>query len=124
MKLQVLEYKLSIVRLSAGEAIPAWAMTSEFFSISKTKDELSIVCDAMVVPQDVLIQNHGWKCIQVVGPLDFALTGILSELAQPLAQANVSIFAISTYDTDYLLVKMDTLDKTIEVLASEGHQFV
>lgn len=97
--------------------IPAWADTG-FFSLTRTRDELSIVCCEENVPEGVDC-DRGWHCLQVKGPLDFALTGILASLAVPLAEADISIFAISTYDTDYFLVK--ELDMAIAVLLRAGH---
>ena len=97
--------------------IPEWAH-SGFFSMTRTPDELSIVCNEEIVPDGVACEK-GWHCLQVKGPLDFALTGILASLAAPLAEAGISIFAISTYDTDYFLVK--ELDRAIAVLFKAGH---
>ncbi len=93
-------------------------MTADFCSITRTADEVSIVCPLGRVPDDVR-RESGWRCLKVEGPLDFALTGILASLAVPLAQAGISIFAISTYDTDYLLVK--DLDGAVATLTGEGH---
>jgi hypothetical protein len=97
--------------------IPGWAHSS-FFSVTRTRDELSIVCSEENVPEGVLC-DRGWHCLQVKGPLDFEMTGILASLAVPLAEADVSIFAISTYDTDYLLVR--ELDRSITALSNAGH---
>ncbi len=109
---------LAVVRLSPLCDVPLWAMEEKtFFSITKTQDELSIVCVEDKVPQSVKVEG-GWSCLKVEGPLDFGLTGILSSLAQPLAQANISIFAISTFDTDYILIKKENLQKAIAVLAT------
>ena len=118
MKLSLLSYTLAVVRLNASHDIPNWA-TEEigFFSITKTNEELSVVCPEEKVPNGIKAEK-GWKCLKVEGPLDFALTGILSSLAAPLAAAKISIFAISTFDTDYLMVKKENLRRTIEVLSS------
>ena len=120
MKLETLVLPLAVCRLGPGESVPSWALSSSFYSISKTSDELSIVCDENLVPQNLKCEK-GWACLKVVGPLDFSLTGILASLAQPLAQAEISIFAISTFDTDYLLVKRENLNRAIKLLKSEGH---
>jgi hypothetical protein len=90
--------------------------------VTRTPSELSIVCREDAVPAGILA-NRGWRAIAVDGKLDFALTGILASLASPLAAAGVSIFAISTYDTDYVLVKQDTLERAIATLVGAGHRF-
>ncbi|MBS0652450.1 MAG: ACT domain-containing protein [Verrucomicrobia bacterium] len=118
LTLSVMSVSLAVVRLDASSAIPLWATEGKgFFSITKTDDELSVVCSEDNVPQDVKVEK-GWKCLKVEGPLDFGLTGILSSLAQPLAEAKISIFAISTFDTDYVMVKKENLQKAIEVLST------
>lgn len=109
---------LAVVRLNTSSNIPLWAVEGkDFFSITKTQDELSIVCLEDKVPQDVKVEK-GWRCLKVEGPLDFGLTGILSSLAQPLAEARISIFAISTFDTDYIMIKKENLQKTVAILAA------
>lgn len=120
LKLSVMEEALGVCRMQASEAIPQWAQKGKFFSITRTEDELSIVCDEENIPREVTVER-GWRCLKVEGPLDFSLTGILSSLAGPLAAAKVSIFAISTYDTDYLLVKRENLEKAKEVLGKFCH---
>jgi hypothetical protein len=115
--------RYAVCRLSPEERLPPWILDchGEFFSITRTEDELSIVCLEKRVPEDVVTEKT-WAVLKVQGPLDFALTGILSALAQPLATAGISIFAISTYDTDYLLVKTDTLQGAKQVLTDAGHK--
>jgi len=108
---------LGVARLGTAEKIPEWAQKGGFFSITKTQEELSIVCEDNLIPNEVKAER-GWCCFKVQGPLDFGLTGILSSLASPLAAAKVSIFAISTYDTDYLLVKKENFEKAKEVLGA------
>lgn len=85
-----------------------------------TVDETSVVCNAAAVPPGIQTET-GWRAFVVAGPLDFGLTGILLSIAQPLAQAGISIFALSTYDTDYVLVKESNLDKAIAALVAAGH---
>jgi hypothetical protein len=120
LNLEVLPNTLAVCRLSSNDSIPSWAFSGDFFSISKTADELSIVCEEKQVPAGVKA-GRGWRCLKVKGPLDFGLTGILASLAKPLAEAGISIFAVSTFDTDYLLVKMDVLERAISVLSKAGH---
>lgn len=116
LTLSILSLPLAIVRLDPSSKIPAWSLEGrQFFSITKTIEELSIVCEEDHVPENVKVEK-GWRGLKVEGPLDFGLTGILSSLAQPLAEAKISIFAISTFDTDYILIKKENLQKAIAVL--------
>jgi uncharacterized protein len=121
MNLTVLPDTLAICRLSVDESVPEWAMLGEFVSITHTADELSIVCVDDHVPGDVKADRE-WRALKVEGPLDLALTGVLASLADPLARAQINIFAISTFDTDYLLVKGYNLDRACDVLRQAGHE--
>ncbi len=120
LTLSILAESLAICRLSPAEDVPDWAMNGEFVSITHTNDELSIVCDAENVPPEVKA-DRDWRALKVAGPLDLTLTGILASLADPLAKADITIFAVSTFDTDYLLVKEYNLLRTREVLQHAGH---
>lgn len=117
LTLSVMPIVLAIVRLDPSSNIPLWALEEkDFFSITKTQDELSIVCAEDKVPHNIKVEK-GWRCLKVEGPLDFGLTGILASLAQPLAEAKISIFAISTFDTDYIMIKKEKLQSAIAILA-------
>lgn len=108
----------AIVYLDPSSQVPSWACErSDFFSITKTVDELSIVCSEVLVPRDVKAEK-GWKGLKVEGPLDFSLTGILASLSLPLAEAKISIFAVSTFQTDYLLVKQENFQRATEILST------
>lgn len=120
LTLSILPDTLAICRLRKNATIPDWAVSGEFFSITKTADELSIVCHQGSVPENVRCEKD-WRCLKVEGTLDFSLTGILAALAAPLAEAGISIFAVSTFDTDYLLVKEHQLENAIQVLSAAGH---
>lgn len=125
MNLVILDSLFSVVKLAPTEGIPYWAGKGEFFSITRTNEELSIVCPTSDVSEVILKDvEHDWKCIKVEGVLDFALTGILSSLANPLAENNISIFAMSTFNTDYLLIKVDSIEKAKLVLENVGHTFL
>ena len=121
LQLQVLQEQFTIHRLAVGSEIPSQIYETDFFTISKTADELSIVCAASL---QLNSEKHvaGWSCLKVVGPLDFSLTGILASLATTLADAEISIFAISTYDTDYILVNTNKLQLATDALRASGHQ--
>lgn len=121
MHLTLLGELVTVCRLAADDPLPSWLPTRGFVSITRTADELSIVCSADAVPPGVRCES-GWGCLVVAGPLDFGLTGILASIATPLAEAGISIFAISTFDTDYVLVKGEKLDGAVEVLRRAGHE--
>jgi hypothetical protein len=122
MKLLLLPGPFAVCQLDPNAPLPAWATltSSRFVSITRTAHELSIVCAQEDVPDDVQRADN-WRCLMVEGPLDFSLTGVLSALLAPLAKAGVSIFALSTYDTDYLLVRAAQLDLAIQALSAAGH---
>ncbi len=111
----------AICRLGANDPVPGWAFGGTLGSVTRTSDELSVVCHERGIPDDV--QREGkWRCLRVAAALDLTLTGILASLVVPLADAKISVFSLSTYDTDYLLVKSDTLDRAVAVLRAAGHE--
>ena len=119
MDLTVLPEPLAICRLHAGERIPSWALElhESFSSITRTRDELSIVCPEAAVPPDTTVET-GWRALMVPGPIPFEQTGVLAGIAAPLAAAGISIFAISTYDTDYVLVREEDVERALRTLES------
>jgi len=121
LNLKVLAERLAVCRLAPDAPVPGWATTRQFFTVSRTHEELSVVCEQDLVPQDVKAERD-WACFQVCGPLDFALVGILAALANTLAAAKISIFAVSTYDTDYLLVQHRDLEAAVNALRDTGHR--
>ncbi|GCE06682.1 ACT domain-containing protein [Dictyobacter aurantiacus] len=124
MRLVLLEMELAVCRLSPEEEVPAWAMRRiGFFSITATEDELSLVCAADNVPAGVRCER-GWRALKVIGPLDFSLIGIMSSLSDTLARAQVSIFAVSTFDTDYILLKEAQLAQASAALQQAGHELL
>ncbi len=123
LTLSLLPEKLAICRLDPDADVPTWTSGSRFLSITRTDDELSVVCAEAGVPEEVK-SDRGWRCLKVAGPLDLSLTGVLASLANPLAEGHINIFAISTYDTDYLLVKEESLPRSIDVLTQAGHRVV
>jgi|SRR5579864_8668 len=122
MKLELLSGEFTIARLEAGDELPAWAR-GEFVSLTRTAEQLSIVCSSANVPDEVLAER-GWRAMRVAGRLDFSLTGLLASIADPLARAGISIFAISTFDTDYVLVRAARLEDAAAALGAEGHEVV
>ncbi len=122
LTLAILDGEYTVHRFSPEKDIPSSVLKNDFFSIIKTDDELSIVCDASL-PFASEKSESGWACMKVLGPLDFALTGILAKIFTILAETRISIFALSTYDTDYILVKKDGLAAAKEVLQRAGYIF-
>jgi len=123
LTLELLSPRLAVTRLESNQAIPGWATLGDFFSITHTAVELSIVCEQRFVPPGLQSESD-WRALKVQVTLDFSLTGILASLATPLAQAKISIFAVSTFDTDYILVKEVFLEQAVATLRSAGHQVV
>lgn len=118
-RLQIMPQRLAVARLDPAADLPAWLPREGFLSITRTSDELSIVVDEQALPGRVTAET-GWRMLKVLGPLDFSLVGVLASLANPLAAAGVSIFAISTYDTDYLLVREAQFALALAALAEAG----
>ena len=118
LDLVVLEPIFAVCRLSAAEEVPDWAYQGSFSSVSRTPRELSIVCEQDNVPPEVRAEI-GWRCLMIEGPLAFTEVGILASLTAPLAAAGVSVFAVSTYDTDFLLVKEADLEQALSSLGNE-----
>ena len=115
LTLQLTELELAVCRLPAKTSLPRWVAEESFVSITRTSDELSIVCSEKYVPVDVKAERN-WRMIKLKGPFDFHLTGVLASLLTPLSDAEIPIFVISTYDTDYLLLKEDYFNRAISIL--------
>jgi hypothetical protein len=116
----LLKGKLAICRLENSAPVPDWLLEGEFFTVSRTFDELSFVCPQESVPDGIQC-NKNWRCLKVEGPLSFQETGVLAAMTAPLAKAKISVFVFSTYDTDYIMVKEADMEKTIRILSAEGH---
>jgi hypothetical protein len=119
IELTILPGRLAVCRLAPEAAAPPWGMGGALWSLTRSGDELSVVCAEELVPEGVR-REGGWRALAVAGPLDFALTGVLSAIAAPLAAAGVSIFALSTFDTDYVLVKEERLEAAVAALRAAG----
>jgi hypothetical protein len=130
LTLQLIPGEFAVCRLSAFEpavaavgsatAVPAWAYSPVFSSVTRTGDELSIICPAMQVPADIQ-HDAGWRVLKFQGPFAFTETGILASVLTPLAAAKISILATATFDTDYLLVKSAQLEAARRALTAVGH---
>jgi uncharacterized protein len=113
----------AVCRLAPGAPIPALTATALFTSITRTAEELSIVCPADQAPQNAKCESP-WTCFKLEGPFPFSLTGVLASFLDPLAERGVPIFAISTFDTDYVLIKEEYAATALEILESAGHDLV
>ncbi len=111
----------AVVRLQSSANFPMWASGSSFLSMTRTSDELSIVCEEHLVTDDQTQVQRGFSLLKVAGPLDFSLVGVLSGLLCLLASVGISVFTISTFDTDYIMVRAAQLDKALEVLEKGGN---
>ncbi|MBI4891429.1 MAG: ACT domain-containing protein [Acidobacteria bacterium] len=112
--------EFAVCRLAPDAPMPDWALESLFSSVTRTPAELSIVCEASRVPESIQAER-GWACLELCGPFPFALTGILASFLKPLAEAPVPIFALSTFDTDWILVPAAKLDAALQALRAAGH---
>ena len=119
MNLTVLQGEFSVWRLESDAPLPEIEPRS-LLSVTRTEQELSIVCSAADVFPGGRAE-HGWRCLRVEGPLPFEMTGVLASLSAPLAEARIPIFVVSTYDTDYFFVKAEDLDRACSTLSAEGH---
>ena len=119
LTLEAVPGRYAVCWLDPGAEFPAWA-AGPFLSITRTTDELSVVCPEDAVPPGPRAER-GWRCLRVAGTLDFTLVGVLAALVGPLADAGVSVFVVSTFDTDYLLFKDETFGRAVDVLRNAGH---
>ena len=118
MELRKLDYKFTVCKVTEISNVN---MKSDFYFIGKTDEELSLVCKTEETPQNTIERDDGWRGFRIQGVLDFSLIGILSRLSGILAEHKIGIFAISTYNTDYILVKEENYERALNVLSSEGY---
>lgn len=118
LRIRVLPQRCAVSRLAPDAPIPDWARGA-FVSVTRTAAELSVVCDEADVPADAHAQR-GWRCLEVEGPIPFQTTGVAASIASPLAEAKISVFLVATFDTDYVLVKAESLHAALAVLRRAG----
>ena len=118
--LHILSGMYGVARLSPEAELPSWARVGELWAAVRTRGELSIVCEERYIPPEVRAER-GWMALQVEGPLDFSLVGVLASLAAVLSDAGVSIFSLSTYDTDYILFKESAKERALAALQGAGY---
>jgi hypothetical protein len=123
LKFRQLPGLYGVVRLACEESIPDWATKGDFTSITRTADELSIVCPADNLPPEIHSPER-WICLKLEGPFPFSLTGVLLAFIEPLSTNGVPIFAISTYDTDYVLIPEDRMGGVVDLLRKAGHELI
>ena len=123
LKFRQLPNPYAIVRLAPDASIPAWATKGDFTSITRTAEELSIVCPAANLPADVH-SPHRWICLKLEGPFPFSQTGVLLSFIEPLSNNAIPIFAISTYDTDYVLIQNEHTEAALNRLLAAGHALI
>ena len=119
MKLKKLDYELTICKVASLADID---LNTDFFFIGRTDEEISLVCPTEDTPKHTTDRDDGWKGFRIQGQLDFSLIGILSKLSGILAENGIGIFAVSTYNTDYILVKSESFGKAMNVLAAESYE--
>jgi len=117
--IEVLKNEFTIHRFQSSQPLPPDVMESSFYWVGKTDEEISVVCDSEIDLRGGE-RNAGWSCLKVVGPIDFSVVGLLAEISATLASAEISIFALSTFDTDYILVKSVQLEKAKQALGEAG----
>ena len=120
LRFRMLRGIYGVVHLATEALLPEWAIKGEFTSITRTPDELSIVCPAENIPDEVH-SPHRWRCLKLEGPFPFTQTGVLLSFIEPLSGNDIPIFAVSTYDTDYVLVPEEFAERALAVLKQSGH---
>ena len=122
--LTVLKDVYAICQLNSNSEIPGWIKDSDFYSFTRTKDEVSIVCKQSAIQGSKNKTNKNWRILKIMGPLDFSLIGIIAEISAILKKHKISVFVISTYETDYIMVKNSDLNKAIVALKNDGHKII
>ncbi|HEX8254675.1 MAG TPA: ACT domain-containing protein [Thermoanaerobaculia bacterium] len=120
LRISILDARLAVCRLAPDAPLPSWIRGS-FVSVTRTADELSIVCDDDAAPEDVQAER-GWRALKVEGPIPFEVTGVAAALVGPLADASISVFLLATFDTDYLLLKDEVFERAVDILRAAGHE--
>ena len=119
MQLEQLPYQHTVCKVASLEGFDT---NGGFYFIGRTDDEISLVCETSAVPAQTTAREDGWQAMRIVGQLDFSLVGVLAKITDVLAKAEVGIFAVSTYNTDYILVKADRFERATKALAAAGYE--
>ncbi|MBV4418459.1 ACT domain-containing protein [Clostridium tyrobutyricum] len=123
LTLKLLKDKYGVCRLDTTSSVPEWGEKGEFFSVTRTSDEMSIVCSEKNIPENIKCEKN-WRILKIEGPLDFSLIGILASISSILAERKISIFAVSTYDTDYILIRDADVNNAVEALSEQKYNIV
>jgi hypothetical protein len=123
LSLKLLPERMAVCRFEPTAPLPGWIGESGFYSLTRTEAELTLVCPETHLAPGT-ISETGWRCFKVQGLLDFSEIGIILSLTRPLAENGVAVFVMSTFDTDYFMVKEKDLAKAIDALTAEGHQII
>jgi uncharacterized protein len=123
LKFRQLPGQYAVTRLAPDAPVPDWGVKGEFISITRTPDELSLVCRAEDLPADVQ-SPHSWVCLKLEGPFPFSQTGVLLSFIEPLSARGIPILAISTYDTDYVLIQQEFAGISLDTLRQAGHELL
>lgn len=115
--------RFAIARLDPRADVPSWAWEGDVASVTRTGDELSIVCDETAIPSGVQSEG-GWRALKIAGPMDLSIVGVLASVAAPLAEAGISVFAVSTFETDYILVRERAMHRAEGALRAAGHRIL
>ena len=118
MKLEKIECDFTVCQIKSIKNVD---FTREYVFLSKTTDEISLVCESDFIPSDVVACEHGWKALRISGTLEFGMLGVIAKISDILAEADISIFVVSTYNTDYILIKTDNYEKGILALRRNGY---
>jgi uncharacterized protein len=121
LKYRVLSESLAVCQFASDATVPSWAQEGRFFCVTRTSAELSVVCEEHLVPEGIRSEG-GWLALKLEGPFPFSITGVLASFLDPLAKAAIPIFAISTFDTDYVLIKSESLPQAKTALGAAGHE--
>lgn len=124
MQIRTLDETFALARLPAAAAVPEWVGGRDLIAVVRTRDELSIVCRADAIPESVSEVERGFRGLGVVGTLDFGVTSVIAGITAPLAAAGIAIFNISTFDTDYVLLREDKLDAAKAALTASGFDVI
>lgn len=120
LRIRILPHQLAVCRLAPETPLPSW-VRGAFTSVTRTRHELSIVCDDDAVPPGINAERN-WRAFMVEGPIPFEMTGVAASLIAPLAEARISVFVIATFDTDYVLVKSPKFEQASEIFRAAGHE--
>lgn len=121
LRFVLLPHRYAVARLAPHETVPAWAESGAFTSVTRTPHELSVICDERHVPHDVRA-DRGWRILELQGPFDFTVVGVAAEFTRSLAARTISLLPVATFDTDYLLVKDESVANAIAALRADGHE--